>query len=162
MMKSGFFIMFLAAAGSVASCNQDVGEQKKKKELLDPSSVVHNPRTMNGIPATDVLQMPVMSFVDSMHSFGTITEGERVTYEFAFKNAGQDPLLIQGAEASCGCTVADYPRQPIASGKGGVIKVIFNSAGKQGHQEKDVAITANTMKAVQHLFIQADVTPESK
>lgn len=160
-MKFNSFILLAALLVSTAACNQEE-DLKGKKNLIDPSTIVHNPRTINGIPPDELAKMPVMTFKDTTHNFGTIKEGERVTYEFAFTNTGKSPLLIQSAEGSCGCTVADYPREPVAPGKEGVMKVIFSSAGKQGHQEKEVAISANTLRSIYHLYIQAEVTPEAK
>ncbi len=142
------------------ACNDANSDIKGRKDLLDPAKIVHNPNTLNGITKEDAAKLPVLTFTDTTHSFGTINEGEKVTYDFAFRNDGKSPLLIEGAEGSCGCTVADYPREPLAPGKSAMMKVIFSSAGKQGHQEKDVAINANTARGLYHLHIDVDVVPQ--
>jgi len=80
-------------------------------------------------------------------------------FTVSFTNTGKTPLLISGAIGTCGCTVADYPREPIAPGKTGVLKTVFNTEGKPGHQEKGITISANTEIGTQYLYIQADVTP---
>lgn len=129
-----------------------------EKGLLDPS-MVHNPHTINGIDPKEAAALPVMTFADTTHNFGGATEGESLVYDFAFTNTGKTPLLISGASGSCGCTVTDFPREPIAPGKGGVLKAIFNTAGKQGHQEKVITVINNTERSSQLLFIQADITP---
>ncbi|MBK6446885.1 MAG: DUF1573 domain-containing protein [Bacteroidetes bacterium] len=82
-------------------------------------------------------------FETEEHNFGTITQGESVTYEFKFTNTGSEPIIISKAEGSCGCTVPIYPKEPIMKGQSSVIKVTFNSAGKMGVQDKTVTLTSN-------------------
>lgn len=91
---------------------------------------------------------PVMKFDELEFNFGTIKQGESVTHEFRFKNSGKEPLLINNAVGSCGCTVPDYPKEPIKPNSSGVIKVTFNSAGKSGPQDKTVTITYDTDKTI--------------
>ena len=81
---------------------------------------------------------------DKSHDFGTITEGEKVEHTFKFTNTGDADLVISSASASCGCTIPSPPKEPIAPGEDGVIKVEFNSAGKSDMQTKDITILANT------------------
>jgi hypothetical protein len=81
---------------------------------------------------------------DTSHDFGTIIEGERVEHTFKFTNTGTADLVISSATASCGCTIPSPPKEPIAPGEEGEIKVEFNSAGKSAMQTKDITILANT------------------
>jgi hypothetical protein len=101
--------------------------------------------------------MPTMDFKDSVHDFGNLKEGEVGTYDFEFVNNGKKPLIIASATGSCGCTVPEYPHEPIAPGKGGVIKVKFDTQGKIGHQEKSVTINTNSATGVKMLYIKAEV-----
>ncbi|MDB4160875.1 DUF1573 domain-containing protein [Bacteroidia bacterium] len=87
---------------------------------------------------------PKMSFSQSQWDFGTITEGERVEHTFKFVNDGKSDLVISSATASCGCTIPNWPKEPIAPGEKGEIKVEFNSAGKSDMVNKDITILANT------------------
>ena len=89
-------------------------------------------------------EAPVMKFAETSYDFGSIQEGEVVTHTFAFTNTGKTPLVIERAFASCGCTVPDWPRKPVAPGASGEIKVEFNSRGKAGPQQKTITINANT------------------
>ena len=89
---------------------------------------------------------PVMTFEVLEYNYGTIKQGESVTYEFKFKNTGREPLIINNAVGSCGCTVPDYPKEPIKPNGSGIIKVTFNSAGKMGMQDKTVTLTYDTDK----------------
>lgn len=84
-----------------------------------------------------------MEFVETKFDFGTIKEGEVVKHEYRFRNTGTAPLLISKADASCGCTVPSFPKEPIAPGAEGVITVQFDSHGRSGHQEKNVIISSN-------------------
>ncbi len=97
---------------------------------------------------------PVMKFEFDSHDFGKATAGEKITYEFKFNNTGKSPLIISDAKASCGCTVPEWPKEPVMPGQGGKIKVTFDSAGKSGLQDKQITVTANTNPAqnVVHLI----------
>jgi hypothetical protein len=91
---------------------------------------------------------PVMTFDVTEMDFGTIKQGDIVTREYKFKNTGKEPLIINEAHGSCGCTVPDYPKEPIKPNGTGVIKVTFNSAGKMGQQDKTVTLTYDTDKQI--------------
>ena len=96
-------------------------------------------------------------FEKEEHNFGTIKQGASVTYEFKFTNPGKDPLIITDARGSCGCTVPEWPKEPIKKGQSGVIKVTFNSAGKMGSQDKTVTITSNAKTATKVLHMKGTV-----
>jgi hypothetical protein len=85
-----------------------------------------------------------MKFEKPEHDFGTAKEGQVVEHTFTFTNTGSQPLVIQNAAGSCGCTVPDWPRTPIAPNATGDIKVKFDTKGKPGMQTKTVTIIANT------------------
>jgi hypothetical protein len=140
----------------VAGCNNAEEPKEKNKDLL-PTNMVDNPRSAEGMDTAAFNALPVMDFRDTVHDFGIMQEGESSTYEFEFTNNGKSPLVISNALGSCGCTVPDYPRVPIQPGKNGVIKVMFNSAGKQGHQEKSVTVSTNSKRGTQLLYIRAEV-----
>lgn len=88
--------------------------------------------------------MPAITFAEMSHDFGEVIQGEKVEYDFKFTNTGDRDLLITDATSSCGCTVPDWPREPIKPGKSSYMKVIFNSAGKEGYTEKQIVVRANT------------------
>lgn len=91
---------------------------------------------------------PVMTFEEMEYNFGTIKQGESVTHIFKFKNEGKEPLLINTAVGSCGCTVPEWPKEPTRPNGSGEIKVTFNSTGKSGPQDKTVTITYDTDKTI--------------
>ena len=98
-----------------------------------------------------------VQLIDSVYNFGTIAEGEKVTYSFRFKNSGAKPMVITNTSASCGCTVPEKPEKPIMPGETGSIKVVFNSKGKLGHNEKNITVMANTNPAFPLLVLTGDV-----
>ncbi|MFD1316591.1 DUF1573 domain-containing protein [Namhaeicola litoreus] len=106
-------------------------------------------------------ESPIINFDRSEHDFGTINEGDVVETTFDFKNTGKNELIIYSAKASCGCTVPEYPKQPILPGESGIIKVKFNSAGKPNKQMKEITLTTNTLNGVEKVFIKAQVTPKA-
>ncbi|MDD5570471.1 MAG: DUF1573 domain-containing protein [Bacteroidales bacterium] len=113
------------------------------------------PKTSEKI-STDLVNNPVSAtdhknggfgkfqFEEDFFNFGNVTRGEKVTHEFKFKNIGKADLVITEATGSCGCTVPEFPKGAIPPGKEDVIKVTFNSEGKQGIQNKTISIVANT------------------
>jgi hypothetical protein len=122
-----------------------VGCAEEETKTID-SSVVNNNQTAseNG----EVAQVPVMEFEEILFDFGTITQGEKVNFVYKFTNTGDADLVISSAKGSCGCTVPNWPKQPIAPGASGEIKVVFNSDGKKDNQHKEVSINANTQPAL--------------
>lgn len=96
------------------------------------------------------------------HDFGKINEGDVVETEFIVKNIGEVDLIIADAKGSCGCTVPEPPKEPIAPGQSAPIKVSFDSNGKPGQQSKTVTLTTNTETGNETFTIKADVTPKAK
>ena len=109
--------------------------------------------------ATEVDQknMADFKFEADTFDFGTIKQGDVVTHEFKFSNAGKEPLVITGAHGSCGCTVPEWPKEPIKKGTKSSIKVTFNSAGKQGDQIKTVTINSNAKQNPKIIYIKGKV-----
>ncbi|HET6991900.1 MAG TPA: DUF1573 domain-containing protein [Bacteroidia bacterium] len=108
-------------------------------------------KAQTGAPVTSGMENkngPVITMDVLEYNFGTIKQGDIVTREYKFKNTGKEPLIINNAVGSCGCTVPDYPKEPIKPNGTGVIKVTFNSAGKMGQQDKTVTLTYDTDKTI--------------
>jgi len=156
-------ILFLLAVSSlsimlVASCKN--GSSGTSEKSLS-SDLVKNPNTANG--TSDTSGLPVFKFEDEIHDFGRIIQGEKVSYGFKFKNVGKSDLIISDVHTSCGCTVADYPKTPIAANGSGVIDITFNSEGKHGFISKSISISANTQPSTKVLQIKAQIkVPEGE
>ena len=121
-------ILILCVALSLTACNNE----SSTAVVLDSTGKV-----------VSAVNAPVIKFEEEIYDFGVIKEGESVKYEFKFKNTGKTPLIISNAMATCGCTTPEYPSKPIKPGNSGIIKVVFNSQGKVGVQDKVVSIISN-------------------
>ncbi len=145
-------ILSLTCLAILAACNQD----PKQSATTDSTSVAttETAATASGTAAADAA---AFKFVKESFDFGQITAGEKVSYDFKFTNIGKTPLIITSATATCGCTVPDYPKEPVAPGAEGIIKVVFDSAGKLGMQNKVITITANTVPEVTEVTILGNV-----
>jgi hypothetical protein len=88
--------------------------------------------------------------------FGKIKKGQPVTEEFSFTNEGNVPLVITSVKASCGCTVTDFSKDPIAPGEKGFVKATYNAANV-GPFQKTVTVNANTDDEAVQLIIKGEV-----
>lgn len=84
-----------------------------------------------------------VEFENEEYDFGKAKDGEIVRYTFTFTNTGKNPLTIQRAKASCGCTVPTWSKEPIAPGESGSIDIEFDTTHKVGMQTKTVVVTGN-------------------
>ena len=161
-MKSRFHygLLVLACSAIVVSCNPGGNSSTTgNTDRIDPS-VVNNPASAGG--SADAEQRPEISFETTRHHFGEIIQGEHVTYAFKFTNSGNAPLLISSANATCGCTVPDFTKEPVQPGETGFINVTFNSEGKSGMESKTVSIIANTTPNTTVLTISAEIIVPEK
>jgi hypothetical protein len=62
---------------------------------------------------------------------------------FKLKNTGTQPLIIQTVNASCGCTVPEWEKQPVAAGKSTEIKVKITPE-KGEYFNKTLTVHCNT------------------
>ncbi len=100
---------------------------------------------------------PKIAFDTALYNFGRILQGEQVSTVFRFRNEGDAELLIQRVETSCGCTVPEYDRQPVAPGASGSIRVRFDSDGKEGQQYKTIKVISNCEENIFDLVITGEV-----
>ena len=128
----------------------------KGKTIQDADvDLIRNPRSAQGYDESE--KMPVLTFDSDMHDFGRLSAGENISYSFHFRNTGTADLIISNTSATCGCTVADYPKGRIAPGGEGYVTVTFKSAGKAGQQYQEVTIVSNAQPATCRLKILAQV-----
>ena len=116
-----------------------------------------------GMPATPAAaavenkNAPDFKFDIETYDFGTIKQGDKVTYDFNFLNVGKEPLIISEAHGSCGCTVPQWPKEPVVKGAKATIHVEFNSTGKMGLQDKTVTISSNAKGGQKVLHLKGNV-----
>lgn len=105
-----------------------------------------------------------IKFDSTTHNFGTFSESTPTQKcEFTFTNKGDQPLVINQAVASCGCTVPSYTKTPIKPGEKGVISVTYNGQGKfPGHFKKTITIRSNAQTEMVRLYIEGDMTEAEK
>lgn len=167
-MKKQFVIALLVAGGLwTAGC------ESKQASSEEVTAVDQNASAGSAVPANDPATnpnvagqeavntnaaKPVMTFQQTEHDFGTIDQSKKVQHTFTFTNTGQAPLVIESATATCGCTVPEWPKEPILPGKTGSIKVEYDPVGRSGQQSKQITITANTEPSVNQLTIRTNVT----
>ena len=128
-------------AKKVKENNSNSNSNDTVNSLLS-SSLVMNSET--GEKVSSQSPMPEFNFEKDLHDFGQLIDGEKVSYSFKFTNSGDAPLIISNAKGSCGCTVPNWSKNPIAPGESGSIDVTFNSSGRSGKQNKAITLTANT------------------
>ena len=104
--------------------------------------------------------VPVLAFTQSQFDFGDIQQGDKVTHVFKFKNEGTTPLIISNVQTTCGCTVPEWPKEPIAPGKESEIKATFNSTGKMGRQNKVITINSNASEPITRVTLKSNVLPK--
>jgi hypothetical protein len=95
-------------------------------------------------------------FVEESHDFGDIPQGTPVTTQFSFTNTGKEPLIIKNCQASCGCTVPSWPKEPILPGKESTIQVTYNAA-HAGTFTKSITITSNAQTPTKVIYIKGNV-----
>lgn len=90
------------------------------------------------------------------HNFGTFNEGDPSQKAvFTFTNVGDQPLVINQAVASCGCTVPNYTKQPIAPGQKGQISITYDGKGRfPGHFKKTVTVRTNGKVELTRLYVE--------
>ena len=98
-----------------------------------------------------------VQMIDSVYDFGKVTDGEKVIYNYRFKNTGSKPLIISSASASCGCTVPEKPEEPVKPGETGFLKVVFNSEGRVGPTHKTVTVISNAYPSFPVLLLTGEV-----
>ncbi|MGD9928602.1 MAG: DUF1573 domain-containing protein [Mangrovibacterium sp.] len=94
----------------------------------------------------ELASAPVVSFNEETHDFGDIKEGDQVECVFTIKNSGKRDLIIRNVKTSCGCTAVTPEKKVIAANETVPLKVVFNSKGKRGRQNKAITVITNDPK----------------
>jgi len=169
-MKIAYRAMTMVVMVALVMSCRDRAAEKRIAELESRLAQIENksaaPTTTPAVTATPAAEekpegpLPVAEFERVEHDFGTVNEGQKVSYAYKFKNNGQAPLIIQSAVGSCGCTVPAWSKEPIPVGGTGFVSAEFDTNGKTGIQNKTVTVTANTWPKVTTLRFKAMVTPK--
>lgn len=128
-----------------AACNS-VGE-KNEATRADITEQASN-------PAADTASYTTIHWMDSVQNLGVLTKGENKEIQFRFKNNGDKPLFIISANPGCGCTVADYPKEPVLPGEEGIIKAGYDTKNQHvGAFHKSISVVTNTRGNVNHNLV---------
>jgi hypothetical protein len=98
----------------------------------------------------------VIKFSEGVHSFGKIKQSVPVTYDFEFTNISKEPIVIEKAQASCGCTTPQWPQGAIMPGKTGKINVGYNAAALSNF-EKTITIKVAGIEQAGEIKINGEV-----
>lgn len=99
---------------------------------------------------------PQISFEQETIDYGKVEKGANGVREFVFTNTGKEPLIITNARGSCGCTVPSWPKEPIAPGESGSIKVKYDTQ-RVGPINKSVTVSTNASVPTKVLRIKGQV-----
>ncbi len=98
-----------------------------------------------------------IEFAKETHDYGKIKNGADPYCTFEFTNTGDAPLMISDAKGSCGCTVPEWPKEPIAPGAKSSIKVRYDTK-REGPISKNVTIMSNAVNAPEKvIYITGEV-----
>lgn len=148
-----FSLFFLLALFTFASIEtKEMSEMMKRLILLMTLLLALMP-----LRAED--KVAEMKFDKTIINFGTFPEGKKMTAQFTFTNVGTLPLVINQAMTSCGCTVANYTKEPVEPGKQGQVTVTYDGRGKfPGHFRKTITVRSNAKTPLTRLYIEGEMT----
>lgn len=149
-MKKIIILAGLCAFVSLTSCKENVASKINKSNLEVAKE--RDYKMDEGAAG--------LTFDRANHDFGVITEGDVVETTFAFKNTGKSELIITNATSTCGCTIPEWPKEPIPVGGVGEIKVKFNSANKSNKVTKTITLTTNTPSGKESVVIKTEIKPK--
>jgi len=149
-------ISMLLSILAVTGCKKQASPVSGQVRMPEPHVFGTPEPQLKRIPPADG-KYPAMDFKVREFDFGTINQGDVVSHTFDFTNNGQADLLIASGHGSCGCTVPEFPKDPVKPGEKGQVKVTFNSAHKTGVQVKTVTLDTNTKDGNEILVIRTTI-----
>ncbi len=112
-------------------------------------------------PSTKLTVADVAKFSTETIDFGKIKQGVPAKGTFIVTNISKSPLLIEQANPTCGCTISDYTKEPIAAGKTGVINATYNAANA-GQFSKHLTVKFNGVDEVKSIELKGEVLPAAE
>lgn len=147
MKRKGIILGVFALLFATTSCKKESAtDLYSEEEVAQQAENVVDPATA-----------PVMKLAEVSHDFGDVKANEKVQAYIKFTNEGKSPLIIQDASATCGCTVPEFPKTPIAVGATDSIKVEYTAGNINGKQMKTVTLVTNTVNGTEQFNITANV-----
>lgn len=145
-MKKYVFLISAFVIALMSSCNDSKAVDQISEEKVEQAQKRDEAAS----------SFPEMTFDNLVHDFGDIAQGTAVEHIFTFTNTGKSPLVISNARSSCGCTIPEYTREPIAPGATGELLVKFDGSGR-GNVTKTITVATNTERTNETIRIRANV-----
>jgi hypothetical protein len=132
------------------------GESERNFSLVISANIEED---FSAMTEAQLANAPRLAVDNPEFRFGKISQGEKVEHVYVLKNTGKSDLLIRSVKASCGCTAVQPAKKVISPGESIDIKMVFNSAGKVGNQNKTVTVITNDpKKSKMILWVKGEVT----
>lgn len=145
------FIFSLLASAQVSSSdrNEEARKAKEEKARMQQEASQQQKAVQNE-------NAPVIEFDKVVHDYGDIEQHGDGKCVFTFTNKGKEPLILSNVRSSCGCTVPEWPRQPILPGKSETIKVKYDTK-RLGAINKSIHVYSNATESPVTLRIKGQV-----
>jgi curli biogenesis system outer membrane secretion channel CsgG len=124
--------------------------------LLFVSVAMYAQTAATTAPQTQKKAEDYIKFKELTHDFGKIKQGTPVTFDFQFNNISSQPIVIEYASASCGCTTPTWPQAAVAKSKGDKVTAGFNAAAP-GPFNKTITVKLAGIELPQTLTITGEV-----
>ena len=116
------------------------GQYKPGQRLTVSANIVED---FTALSDAEKVKAPKIEFPEKVFDFGQLTQGEKANHTFILKNSGKTDLIIRKTKASCGCTAIVPSTKIIKAGEKTELKIVFNSRGKRGRQNKLITVITN-------------------
>lgn len=104
---------------------------------------------------------PKATFDNKIYDFGIVLWKHPATATYNIKNEGDKPLVISNVTTSCGCTVVEWTKTPIAPGASGVVTSVYD-AKTLGRFQKSVGVYCNASARPIYLTLRGEVSADPK
>lgn len=111
--------------------------------------------------APQAMAQAKITFKTDVIDYGEIAKGSDGLRVFEFTNTGDAPLIISDVKSSCGCTVPEKPKGPVAAGESSVIKVKYDTK-RVGPIRKTITVYSNAVEPIKSLKIKGKILGEDK
>jgi hypothetical protein len=140
-------IMFIASQFLMAQ--GQTAQPAQPKQAVQPATTATPAQPAQPVAKT-------YAWNETTHDFGKIKQNDPGTVIYTVKNNGTTPLIITAARSSCGCTVAEYTKEPIKPNETGIVKATYNTA-RVGTFSKTVTVTFDGISTPDVLTIKGVV-----
>ncbi|MBK9254081.1 MAG: DUF1573 domain-containing protein [Saprospiraceae bacterium] len=143
-MKQVLFLALLLISSLSLNAQTDKAPIPIQTETDKKAEMVKQAQQIQKAEQTDLMEKSnaVMTFESLTVDYGTIAQNSEPLRVVKFTNTGTDPLLIKNARGSCGCTVPNWPKEPVLPGQSSVIEVRYDT-NRVGKINKSITITTN-------------------